>query len=126
MKRDMDLVRTILLAVEKDGTTPLDWIENFQVEGYDDDLVGYHVWLLAQAGFLDAIDGSTFDGFSYDPRCLTWQGAEFLESIRDPEVWRRTKDASAKIGGAGVEFVWEIAKGIGKQIIKERLGFDIA
>ena len=125
MKRDMELVRKILFAVEDQGATPIDWIDEFLIEGYADEAVGYHVWMLAQAGFLEAINLSTLGGFSYAPRCLTWQGAELLDAIRDPEVWRRTKSGAATVGGAGVEFLWELAKVYAKQVIKERLGVDL-
>jgi len=125
MKRDMDLVRTILLKVEDEGTTPIDWIEDFSIEGRSDEEVYYHVWLLHQAGFIDALDGSTMEGFQHLPRCLTWRGAEFLDSIRDPEVWRKTKAGAAIAGGAGIELLWDLAKAYGKLKVRETLGIDL-
>ncbi len=125
MKRDMDLVRTILLTVEKTGTTPIDWIDGFKIEGYDDEFVSYHVWLLAQAGFLEALDRSTQEGFSYDPRCLTWYGAEFLDTIRDPEIWAGTKAGAKKAGGFSLEILGAIAKGLIKKKIKEHTEVEI-
>lgn len=45
--------------------------------------------------------------------------------VRDPEVWRRTKDGVSKIGGASLSVAWELGKAYGKHVIKERLGLDI-
>ena len=124
MKRDMELIRAILLKVETEGTSPIGWIEDFGIDGYEDEMVSYHVWMLHQAGLIEALDGSTMEGFSYDPRCLTWSGAEFLESIRDAEVWRKTKEGAAKAGGAGVELLWDLAKAYGKLKIREVTGIE--
>ncbi len=49
----------------------------------------------------------------------------FLNSIRDPEVWKLTREGAAKVGGVGIEFLWEIAKAYGKQQIKEKLGLEL-
>jgi hypothetical protein len=56
---------------------------------------------------------------------LTWRGHEFLETVRDPEVWKRTKDGARKAGNFGLGFVVELAKAYGKHIAKERLGLDL-
>lgn len=125
MKRDMDLVRAVLLAVEEHGTTPIDWIEDFQVEGYESELVAYHVWLLAQAGFIEAIDDSTGDRFGCSPRCLTWHGAEFLDSVRDPIVWSNTKQGAKRVGSFSIDVLSEIAKGIIKKKLADLSGVEI-
>jgi hypothetical protein len=52
-------------------------------------------------------------------------GHEFLDLVRNPEVWRRTKAGATKAGGTGVEFLWELAKAYGRQVLKERTGIDL-
>ena len=44
MKRDMDLVRAILLALEAHptGFAPAD----FTIRRYDEDMIGHHLWLM--------------------------------------------------------------------------------
>jgi hypothetical protein len=56
---------------------------------------------------------------------LTWNGHEFLEAVRDPEVWRRTKEGAKAAGNAGLGFMWELAKAYGKHVAKERLGIEL-
>jgi hypothetical protein len=70
--------------------------------GYDvvEDLKAYtarqcafHVALLKDAGFVEAVIRQDHIGFPSGATIirLTWQGFEFLELVKDPEVWRGTK-----------------------------------
>jgi|GEM_PF-7061885 len=47
MKRDIDLVREILLALEEHdhGYAPKD----LEIRGYSKEQIGYHVWLMGRA-----------------------------------------------------------------------------
>lgn len=53
---------------------------------------------------------------------MTWNGHEFLDAVRDPEIWQKTKDGASKVGSASIEFLWEMAKAYAKHLAKERLG----
>eukprot|EP00873_Tetraselmis_striata_P032249 jgi/Tetstr1/452513/TSEL_039549.t1 len=118
----MELVRLILLEVEDKGKNPVEWINGFAIPGYPDEAVVYHVWLLADAGFLEAKDLSTMSRILWLPKCLNWQGVEFLESIRDPEIWRQTEAGIRKVGSAGLDIVWGLAKSYAKQQVADKLG----
>lgn len=48
MKRDIELIRKILLEVEKDNS-PTSWI-TIVIENYPEDQISYHVKLLTEAG----------------------------------------------------------------------------
>jgi Hypothetical protein (DUF2513) len=41
---------------------------------------------------------------------ITWDGREFLDDIRDTEVWGKTKERAKAVASVGLSFVWEIAK----------------
>jgi hypothetical protein len=105
MKRDMDLVRKILLAIEASpsGRAP----EALQIEGYDAAQIGYHVVIMMEAGLVEGIDTSDMDspGPEASPTRLTWSGHEFLDAARPPERWERVKAMVAKVGGATMP-VW--------------------
>jgi hypothetical protein len=124
MKRDLDLVREILLAVEASDEIPLRWVELDHL-GRPQGEIAYHVVLMAEAGLLEAQNLVTMQRYLWLPKRLTWRGHEFLDAIREPEVWRRTKEGVAKAGNASLEFVWDLAKAYGKQLIKEHLGVDL-
>ena len=97
MKRDMDLVREILLYVEKcetfvgPGTVKL--------EGHSDEVVEYHLKLLHEAGLLDVDTPSRNPyGTSWGVRGLTWQGHEFLDAARNDTIWRKSLGTLQKAG----------------------------
>jgi hypothetical protein len=52
---------------------------------------------------------------------LTWKGHEFLDDIRDPEIWRETKNTLNAVAGAGIAIVWEVAK----VKLKQKLGLTV-
>jgi hypothetical protein len=111
MKRDMDLVRRVLLQVEEADeealtSRPLD------VEGYDSATVARHVEIMQEAGLVDA-HVMRADGVPpYAARVfrLTWQGHDFLEATRNDTIWAKTKSFVAeKGGGASFEIIKAVA-----------------
>lgn len=123
MKLDKDLVREILLAVEAHDQ-PQGWM-TLRLEGRESDLVSYHVMLLDEAGFLSGISLSGLNRFEWQPKRLTYKGHEFLDTVRDGEVWRRTKAGAEKAGVAGLGVLLELGKAYGKEVLKEKLRIEL-
>ena len=101
MKRDMELARKILFALEAcdNAWGPCD---DMEIAGYSQQEVAYHVKLLCQADLIEAEDVSSMgpEGFSWIPSGLTWEGHEFLEAARDDTRWNKTmKTVQEKAGG---------------------------
>lgn len=116
MKRDMDLVRLILLAVESgpalaDGTPT--------VVGYDAETIAYHLLIMGEAGLV-LVRTPTPPGSSLQVRVLrlTWAGHEFLESVRDDSQWRTVKTQTEKAGG----LVFEMIKAVASASMLRQLG----
>ena len=107
MKRNMDLIRTILLEIEKVNYEG-GWI-NLQMAGYSDNEVSYHVMLLTEAGLIDAIDLSTNTVFAWAPKRLTWYGHEFIEASRDDTRWEKVKTIMKEKGGG---FAFDVMKSL--------------
>jgi hypothetical protein len=123
MKLDKDLVRKILLAVEAADQTPDSWID-LEIQNHGAEEISYHVLLLHEAGFLKAQDLSSLADFDWRPKRLTYRGHEFLDTVRDNEVWRRTKAGAEQAGVASLGLLLEIAKAYGKEVLKEKLGIE--
>jgi hypothetical protein len=89
MKLDKDLVREILMAIETDTTDPKTGID-LKIPKRSSREISYHVELLREAGFVLANDaGYLADSMSiWRPTRMTYKGHEFLDTVRDPEVWR--------------------------------------
>ena len=115
MKRDMDLIRTILLQIEQQPFTDA-WVE-LNVEGYAPEEITYHVILLAEAGLIEADDVSSGAKMKWNPKRLTWQGCEFLDAARDNNRWNKAKLTMGKVGG----FVFDIGKQVLVELIKSEL-----
>jgi hypothetical protein len=94
MKRDMDLIRLLLLRSEGDEEAAQ------LVEKYEVPERAYHVALLQQAGFVDADITCDEHGQPNGAivRGLTWQGHEFLDAMRDDTVWKKAKNKMIKPG----------------------------
>lgn len=95
MKRDMELVRKILIEVEKHGA-------ELVIDGYDDPQIGFHVRLMGEAGLLEVFDNTSYDfpgGVrTAQARGITWDGYEFLELSRDNGIWAKAKEELLKKG----------------------------
>jgi len=98
MKRDMDLVRTILLTVEEKG--PPRGFMQLDLPGYDPETVSHHVLLLGEAGLLEVLNRKLLNYFEVMPKCLTWAGHEFLDAARNDTVWNKAKEVVKEKGGA--------------------------
>jgi len=100
MKRDMDLIRQILLTCEShdSGYAP----QQLQIEGYTEEQIGFHVHLMGQAGLLKVIDMTTMS--SRSPSALavgiTWEGYEFLEACKNENNWQKVKSAAQTSAGS--------------------------
>jgi Hypothetical protein (DUF2513) len=107
MKRDIDLVRKILFQVEEKGQ-PRGWVD-LAIPGYTPEQVAHHVWLLHDAGLIEAQDLSHTGAFDYRPKRLTWAGHEFLDAARNDTIWNRTKETVKEKGGS---IPFEVLKGL--------------
>lgn len=116
MKRDMDLVRKILFAIEEHSLQ--EPIRNFTIEGYGDDMVNYHLGLMDEAGLIHVIDLSDMTTSMYFPTRLTWSGHEFLEAVRADTRWSDVKQEMTKAGG----FVFDVAKALATSWMMKQAG----
>ncbi len=129
MKRDMDLIRELLLKLE---SLPMERGDVFiisaddellQIPGYNGDQVDYHLSLIEEAGLIDSAGAGSMTGYGF--RRLSWSGHDFLDSIRSPEVWAKTKAGALAAGGFTVELLADLAKGFIKKQIEDRTGVKL-
>lgn len=105
MKRDIELVREILLWMEAqpEGRNVNTW--TFDIPERTKKEIGYHAYLMHQAGLIVAYDCtySEDDTPNWVPSMLTWDGHEFIASAKDSGIWDKAKKSI--IGpAAGVTF----------------------
>lgn len=125
----MDLIRELLLKLEalpmRPGSiahiTPDE--PEVQVEGYTIDQLDYHLSQIAEAGLIDQGGARPMRGIGF--RALTWEGHDLADSIRDVEVWSKTKKGAAVAGGFTVELLRDLAKGLVKKKIEDHTGIKL-
>ena len=92
MKRDMHLIRKMLLAVEASpgGFGP----REMAIHGYTNEQIAYHAYLMIQAGLAAGVDVTTETGSGPEAILtnLTWAGHEFADAARDEARWKRAMD----------------------------------
>lgn len=124
MKRDMDLVRRILLELEQ---IPEDsgWIESFSVDGIDSRSLSGHIHMMAEADLIEAIDLSDMSASEWKPKRITWRGHEFLDSIRSNTLWEKTKKAVLeKTGGLALAALEAYARHLAARLLGGTSGED--
>ncbi len=111
MRRDMDLVRAILLRAEESDYGELS-AAAFGEEGYDIRTAAAHMLLMDEAGLVDAnmLTLESEGAVEGHVNRLTWAGHDYLDAIRDKGVWARTKKLVAdKVGSAPLEVFKAVA-----------------
>lgn len=122
MKRDMDLIRSIMREIEA-CEDPYGLEHMPEIEGCHTAKVSYHVKLLLEAGFIDAQPIEEF-GTEYDEFMhlnLTWTGQDFLSAASDDNIWTKAKKYVLK---PGVSFTSDLLLAWLKMEAKEKLGLS--
>lgn len=99
MRRDMDLIRDMLLSTG-DAPAPVD-AHTFVDDTHDWDTVVYNLDMIRQAGLAEVRFGRSAIGViraTVGP--LTWTGNEYVDAIRDKNVWKKVKRTLAQTVGA--------------------------
>lgn len=100
MQRNMDLIRAILMEAE--ATPANKHIGDVHPEGSTSEEIAEHVDMMIDGGLIEGtllpsgMGGARIAGFRI--KKVTWRGREFLDAIRNDEVWQQTKDRIAAKG----------------------------
>ena len=98
MKRDMDLVRLILLEIEMKYVSTA--LYDLIIPGYSKEQVAYHCKILHDHGMISAYQGfyASNELESFGVGGLTWEGNDFLDKIRDDSQWGKIKETITRKG----------------------------
>lgn len=119
MKLNYDCVRSVLLTVEKSKTideelnlNPLAVETIFeQLPKYEDSEILYTIEKLKEAGYINAAlhfaAGHFIDGAVSS---ITYSGHEYLDNIREPEVWRKVKTMLKNAGAITLPLISQAAQ----------------
>jgi hypothetical protein len=129
MKRDLGLIRELLLRLE---ALPMEMYgavtitpdnPRVAVEGYSEDEIAYHLSLLQERGLIEMETSQPLIGIVFTR--LSWEGHDFLDAVRDPEIWKKTKQGMDQVGSFSFELVRDLAKGLIKTQIEKYTGVQL-
>ena len=119
MKRDLDLVRALLMKIE---ALPLNGrVEARQIElpPWSSDEIIYHCRLLMMSGYIVAIDTSSNGGANCLIRYLTPEGHDYLDIVRNDTIWAAVK---SRLKDNAISATFDIVIAVGKAAIMKALG----
>lgn len=116
MKRDLDLIRDILLEIEKSYRSLK--VSDICIPERTSAEILFHVELLADADYIEYSSVKTFNSVNYAVHRLTMKGCDYLDSIRNDQIW---KDACTKVFRTVGTAPLDIIKDVALSIIKHRL-----
>lgn len=96
MNANFDFARNFLLAVERQATDPATPLSR-EALGFMNVPVGLYVRQVAlfdRSGLLESVRQENDEGGYLTPTCLTKEGVEFLDKIRDEKVWKRVLEVN--------------------------------
>jgi hypothetical protein len=92
MKRDMDIVRSILLKLEIE--------EKLDTLGFQEEVLLHHLDLMFDAGLLEgkARRGNAGQLIGASIQKISWEGYDFLEVSRNDDLWAKGKKRALAAG----------------------------
>jgi hypothetical protein len=93
------------------------------VDGYSEEEIAYHLSLLQERQLIEVPEGQPMIGIVFTR--LSWEGHDFLDAVRDPEIWHKTKQGAEATGAFTFELVKDLAKGLIKTQIEKHTGVKI-
>lgn len=140
MKRDLELIRNILLTLESDDFSQIKRysVDSFIPDGLSTEIksddpranspymqefnrISYHIELLLDEEFIEAESisqmGTTHD--NYIIKRLTSRGHDYLDSVRNDTIWTQTK---AKLGDLTNSVTLSTITDVAQTLVRQMLG----
>ena len=99
MKRDMDLVRAILLVIENNEKEYLGQVdvnsalsEQFPEPKWTGEQRIAHIKMMKEAGLVEVDIINTMRNATFTRLRMKWEGQEFIENARDDGIWKKAKE----------------------------------
>lgn len=105
MKRDVELIRKILLRLEESEVELV--ASEIVLDGYTATEIVRHAQMLVEdTEFLEGEDASSEDDCDFILVRLTYHGHDFVSLARDETAWRRARaDVAKNVGGETIELI---------------------
>lgn len=129
MKRDLELIKAILLLVENHNSILHLHRHDMKIENKNEEDISYNIKLLADAGYLEAKFSKPDSKGNYRLlfiERMTWEGQEFLASLKNKKLWNRLvnhfKEEGKDVTTIPLYIIKEVTKQLGVASLKEVFG----
>ncbi|MDE1548511.1 DUF2513 domain-containing protein [Jeotgalibaca caeni] len=116
MELNKECVRDILLVIESRNDEPIfhqKFLDFPELRECSNEIKTYTANKLFEAGYINGNFDTYYDNSIYLAiNSITWDGHIYLDNIRDPRIWDKTKKAASKVVGVSLPLLGELAKGI--------------
>lgn len=125
MQLNHDCVRDVLLYIESNANYQVKLSSNsMKIKDYATEEIVYTIERLSEADFLNVTPitsiGMHFPG--YIVKSITYKGHEFLDNIKDNNVWADTKKQLSKFSSTSLGIISSVAAQVLSAKIKLHLG----
>lgn len=119
MKRDLELVRGLLVEFENLGLNEVQEAKQIELPPWTTDEITYNCWVMWQSDLIEGIDCSSMSsGRNMLVRGLRPAGHDYLDAVRSETVWNKVKARAAE---EGVSMSIEVAKALAISVIAAML-----
>lgn len=117
MNRDFDLIRKIMTDIEMLPSGECK--QQFEYPEIDTTTALYHVALLIDAGLIRGKTEEHSEGIDVIVFDLTWNGHDFLDAMKDDNLWNKAKENILK---PGMSFTFDLLLEYLKFQVKQKIG----
>lgn len=125
MKLNHDCLRQLMIYLEENLELKVNGLpESLKLRHIDDDRLSefseeeiyYAARKLVEARYITVVN-KDISPTSMIIKEITWIGHDYLDSIRDPKVWREVKNKTKDLAGVALEVIKSIAIDISKSML---------
>ncbi|MCK8626269.1 DUF2513 domain-containing protein [Apilactobacillus kunkeei] len=133
MKLNHDCTRECLLFLEQElelnqSIDPVDVINSLN---YTEDITSYALQKLREANYIVGGVNISYDFYGNGSientpiKDITWEGHEYLNTVRDNRVWKKTKDITSSLKSVSLSMMKTVATQVLVGILKDVSGLPL-
>ncbi|CAI2579092.1 hypothetical protein AKUH4B412M_04730 [Apilactobacillus kunkeei] len=133
MKLNHDCTRECLLFLEQElelnkSIDPADVINSLN---YTEDITSYSLQKLREANYIVGGVNISYDFYGNGTventpiKDITWEGHEYLNTVRDNRVWKKTKDITSSLKSVSLSMMKTVATQVLVGILKDVSGLPL-
>ncbi|SDC60541.1 Hypothetical protein SAMN05421734_11310 [Pelagirhabdus alkalitolerans] len=121
MKRDMELIRSLLLEIEEDERDRIIFNPD-DSDKYTSKQIQYNLKLMVECGLIKGSVDNYWDGYKVVVSDLTWEGHDFLDAARNDTIWNEAKEIAKQKGSHLSDLPIAVVTGILVSVSKQIFG----